>query len=589
MDENCAAPLPAAPRARQASQLWYHRSPNFGRTAYKLSSPPFLRCFFLSFFLSRLRRLLLRLLDLLCIIQKFKLHPPRHGYLIPMANHPEGKASTGLNDLPDDVLWLILQHLDSLSGLHSLIRASRRCFHVFRWNPEFMLKAVLKRCITLEALPIAVAIIRAPTITQTTGVDDIRNYLDLVFNPKNTSFDMPTTRSDLVNLLRLYNRVSRFIDDYQTKALQLFQDSFPTIVTAPLIDSLLQHQMQIHLHRYIPSAPSHYPQSSELVFNERFFDMSSTARSSRGWKTGGKTDFRQGFKLLSFFFNLEEWEVEEMACVHFYYREIVRDVFQDVDRYFLKFVFQSPGLEPTPASSLDDIYSPTLRERSQRFHESDHPGVENLINVRSIKAEGVTGVVQKRPMVRFKGLRSRGIHLFAPDSDEYWNPILNCFVYLGVEFLRRLWNADVEERKDVLRAHYPRMRGFFQEGCDQLNKFYPGLPDWEGDNIKHPNYGYRVTRRRPCLWPGSPDRTRRRRGYVSWDLRRFAVPGVANALVQAKGKRGFGNHSGYFGRYVNRIPMEAQLSRYWLPQEQMDKLVEQFGSTKLTAEAYKRL
>ncbi|PHH90993.1 hypothetical protein CDD83_2014 [Cordyceps sp. RAO-2017] len=243
-------------------------------------------------------------------------------------------------------------------------------------------------------------------------------------------------------------------------------------------------------------------------------------------------------------------EVEEITCVHEYYKTIVARCIDELEDDFIKAVFATDGVHRETQTSTKQI---------------------------SIFGGG--------GMMDFHGLDDIGLGLFSECGALNSSLFISHLVSLGSEFVYILATSNPAYRRRLIRAHSPVARHFLAEALEQGHSNHPEIPMSEQmkyDSDGHANRGYYLYK----LSKGEDylpmDRTPRascplrERAYVFWASGRFEHLGIGGEFLRSKNKSLVTRKGPLLtGGYLS---VERRLEGVSIPTGQMLRLAAEFGS-----------
>lgn len=458
-----------------------------------------------------------------------------------------------LNSLPLEVLMHILESLTSPCDLVSLLKASAPCHAAYKLAQPVILESIIRNAFRPEALPHALAVLRALDMDMRTRESEDRDTF--ISNCLGAcDFSCPT-EIDLKTLCRFYTRISFFIDDYASHAISLPDNlynnfSLPqssTLAASPLSDSERARFERAFL-RYDVYCMAFPPRTNSYF----------AALSAR---------FEAPTQLEDFLSRLKPWEVEEMSCVHFYFTSLAAESKQKLDDQLVSAAFSAPGAR-TKLGWCD-------------------------ATIKSF--EPLTGTV------RFKDLDLTNLSLFSEGDHPFTvYDLPDYMASLGSSFMYSLHTADNDERTNLIRDIRPPQRDFLPEALEQPRnrRSTPGdtrapHPDEDDDDPLIANEGYRrlqhVDRLDQVVYYLPIKRetnlcSRRDRAFVFWDRKRFPQPQPPQPpqlfyrldnLKEAKTLDRQQLRELY--DLGARESAEERLKGLRIPEEEMKKLKKQFG------------
>lgn len=406
-----------------------------------------------------------------------------------------------LEQLPPELLSLIIQSLDSHRHLVNLISASPACYYVYSAAPSVFLGAILRNVIHPAAMHHALAILHAP-VSQPSPAKigpleskALQDYVERYFQGDG-AFPFPTERSELESLYRIYSQIDLLINDYASRATQTLFNGQRNDTLDLSWTELARFQRAFFRHQvYCLSFPMH--SYTLFLYNDPF---SMSVQHER------------------FISRLDFWEIEEMGCAHFYHTSVVGNVLGRLEDEFIDTVLHCPGAITKQA--WDAIRNGTDRDVAlgqchlpidyNDFGWAEEPG-------------------------RFRGGRR------------------SYYASLGSSFTYRLAVGNHAAQRDAIRSFCMPSRQFLAEAVGEAIRINPGGPDapftvapadLRDPGPRRPGPGYFLFKiptketYMPIGWAEHYTAVRER-AYVFWDYERIALTQVAGSLTyaQALGRR----------------------------------------------------
>ncbi|MCJ1330606.1 hypothetical protein MMC10_007291 [Thelotrema lepadinum] len=420
-----------------------------------------------------------------------------------------------LSRLPPELLEMILDEIPSSQDLYTLIRASPKCFCVFRRTPQRFLAAALRNGIHPIALPHALAILSTPDKLRELQAGE---YVSSIFNflihyTAGCQFPFPRDESSLYTLSRLSIRVSRFMTDYATQAFSALKVRDNIIhLDRPTPDT---HYFPRSIRSHGKAAASQCLSNTEQARLQRaFFGYEVYCRSfligenHLGPIYRPVSEFDSSSQFLTFLGQLDPWRVEEMSCVHQYLTTLLSSLVNDVGDSLVAKVLSAKGTRfpPNWARSLSKTregkpstirlthhgYVPKLNP-ADPFLDPSRPNTNDSfasILAPKEKAEQNDYGCEENDMEEFDCFDLSGLRLFAGGRRlaDHWATIghLSYLSSRGLAFVHKLLTANDVDRRDILLAHAPVRREFLPEALQRspfrgfrsppINPFYKDDP-----------------------------------------------------------------------------------------------------------------
>ncbi|KAI5467767.1 hypothetical protein BGZ63DRAFT_469361 [Mariannaea sp. PMI_226] len=432
--------------------------------------------------------------------------------------------------LVPELLFIILQDIDSPLDLYHLISASPSCFRAFSNSPVLILSSIIKNAFHGENIQHALAILQVPATTS-----QVSSFLNKYFNSP-ASFDFPTNKAELVNLCLLYNRLSYFLGEYSEEKTQEFglsdQLSYSPSERVRLQRAFLRFELYCKVFPDVQTDPNGLnippPQDPPPEPADQQFSL--------------------------FLANLTPWEVEEMCCVEQHFYSLIGKFIDELEEELIDAVMTAPGVvlplaadeEPTPKTSDQD----------------------NLVN--------------------FAALDLTPLMLFSRDSRWESPSSISYMTALGLDFMHSLLVSDKSKRTQLIQSNHPVTREFLPQALSYAPRETPEperhvttaaeIP-LDDDNPSNKNLGYRLfgdTNYIGITHSGSKYTMLRQLGYVFWDSIRIQSPGVFEKLSAAKAMS-WDEIYQRFDRRQDLKSAEVLLRGTRLPWEQMRRLHKEFG------------
>ncbi|KAJ4135282.1 hypothetical protein NW768_004904 [Fusarium equiseti] len=434
-----------------------------------------------------------------------------------------------LEYLAPELLSTILQNIDSPHTLHNLISASPACLRVFNQTSQLVLSGLIHKILPCINERHILALLQTPTPATRTGVSSfLNNYFDI-----SSSFDFPTSREELVNVLKLYNRVTFLINGYLNHVKKLgFSDSIlsPTrSEIARLQRAFLRYGLYSRVFPADDTLPWENPSPNHSFSAEKQFDL--------------------------FISHLKPWECEEIVCVEQYFSILIGDFVDELEKQLAEAV-----------KTLVAYKTPTS--------EDDSKGGSGDDNV-------------KDNLWRFDALHLTSLSMFSLDYRYRIHRNISYMASLRLDFMYDLIRSDQDERSRLIRSNSPNIRASLE---DALQNSPPSdrneedeESDWEDDPCCN-NLGWpRFRPRDECQYLGIDTwgyhmLPLRELGYVFWDSTRLKSIAVCDKLFAAQ-KMPSEKRKKRFDRR-DKETLEHRFKGAMIPRSEMRRLENEFGYIK---------
>lgn len=397
--------------------------------------------------------------------------------------------------LPAEVLTIILHDVATHRELVNLMIASSAAYRVFQGCPELLLRGRAESAFPSALLRDVAALYNAKTLFRPIRTLDeqllapqiAKAFLDDYFNPA-IEFECPTSKPGWLWILRLSDIIHQFSDTFALSAIRESRAlrrclNFPFIYDSEEVT----HVANI-------SGTERFRLCRAFLRLEIYCTVFRVPRrrNEREWYTPRMP--------APFFLNkLEEWEVEEMICLHEYYTSILSSIMYGTLQNF--------------GQALDKARENCIEET----------GVElgNLFDLRRTRLSIYTRFEAATMDTRIRAMAS-----------------------LGLEFLFQLSQQERRIQFKMVRNRFFWKNRFYTIACcvSRYDPRPPSSPAWCLGSIKNPEVaspGY--SRYRRSEWELNPfgiDSTQkahpfRAMGTVFWDARTLDSPPIAGGLAAA--------------------------------------------------------
>ena len=469
-----------------------------------------------------------------------------------------------LDLVPPEILSMILCSVDSPIDLHSLISASPSCFRVFSLSSEKTLSAMLKNAILPGNLQHALAVLHVPQRTTDfhSAKAATKTFLNEYFDGK--SFPFPTDRSSIAALSRLCFQITRFIDDYATKALRDF-DAFDPLQGRLLPSTSIRRGLCLDYDSTDTFSPIVLSYTERLRFQRAFFRHELYCKvfplRQEDFYSDPEPLFPTYFQSDEFVRRITPWEVEEINCVHHYLTYLIAGLIENFEDQAVIDVLCTPDIMKPVAWAASSCQG--LEERmSRRIMDTkaiDAVGragravvwpdtsaweqriVSAIFSGPSDSDHGKSNDIRDNEMIGFDDLDLDGLCLFTDYGKSESLELCDYLSSLGTNVVYDLLTSDSENRKDLLFGCYPDDYEFIPKALPYSTTGTAGTmePEYcgnlyfrslDGTPFKIQEHDYCYQRSLPCR-AHSPQL--RARAYKFWDSHRVHTQGIADKLAEA--------------------------------------------------------
>ncbi|KAH7179052.1 uncharacterized protein B0J16DRAFT_374159 [Fusarium flagelliforme] len=440
-----------------------------------------------------------------------------------------------VESLAPELLSLILQSIESPRSLHNLISASPVCLRVFNQTSRLILSAVIQNTLPIINKRHLLALYQAPSPATRTGVS---SFLDKYFD-ESSSFDFPTGRAELVELYKIYNRLSFLINEYLKRVDDLGLDD--TILT-----------------------PSRYEVTrlQRAFLRYGLYSRVFPADDTRPWEDPSPNhNFSAGEQFDLFINHLYPWECEEMVCVEQYFSILIGDFVDEIE------------------DQLAEVVKSVLVPKTSKLSEESKDDSRDT----SVKED----------LRHFRNLDLTRLSMFSSDNRSEIHHNISYLASLGLDFVYDLIRADQEERSRLIRSNSPNFRDFLQEALnhspDASEEREEDMASWEDDpfsiwedepscnNLGWTQFGL-PNRHREYLgidtW-GYLMSPLQELGYIFWDSSRFRS-GLVDEKLRKAGAMSSEERKTRFSRR-GKETFEELFKGYMIPGSELTRLESQFG------------
>lgn len=400
----------------------------------------------------------------------------------------------------------ILTHMASAKGLHSLINASPRYFQVFLASRELFLSALVRSTISLEALPEAlVAIAGSRNSPRGLSPDSIQVLLDAHSEHRvHVHTEIQLAAATSIPLLKLDASIGYHIARY-------VETTLPTLegCSQPLSLGVVNPQI-----RRNPTSKTEHVRLQRAFYRLHLYCCLFHSSDKPGTNDRNHVQTSSNHQEGVFLSKLPPWEVEEIACVWHYFRGQLGKLFDELEDDFIRTAFQGTHLVTKDVLAHED--------RKALLKEAYEDSKKYYRSYESVN----TSYLDEFFLGNFANtfFRTHAKRFFHDKWIEYLSS-------MGLVFLHRLFEANVKEQAQIVRAN---------TCCRSTVKFLTCALNIYGDNAvqRHaawssgpiasdkpylsPNEGFHWARMK--LAPSFPCRHKgglRSLGYVFWDMPRL--------------------------------------------------------------------
>ena len=313
-------------------------------------------------------------------------------------------ASQRLEDLPNEIIFSILQAADSPVDLCKLMFSSPQCYRVAMSSPNAVFEPVVRRTIAPENFPFALAACSVPSgssvgrpkmpQSREDEVQDLNEFINV--HREQTPCKDPTEIDDVwYRLLKLALIVDHFVDVFPQHALCRLQVAISANLPQATAQGLSDATSTISSFVLSPTERARLQRA--LFRFERYRRIWQLARQTKSWRS--VYDALQRIAREAFVQSLKGWEKEELTCVFHYLESQSEDLLDEAKQYLVDEMENitngqalSGSLPEAPtqdvsssnedASAGDTNPSQSVRETSPKarrsssvagFHPSDQP------------------------------------------------------------------------------------------------------------------------------------------------------------------------------------------------------------------------
>ena len=249
-------------------------------------------------------------------------------------------------------------------------------------------------------------------------------------------------------------------------------------------------------------------------------------------------------------------------------------------------VLTTPGVRRPPGLARSPSPSPAKRRRIGVPTAGGLIDDSSLYSSEPIHTDDWRSRADSSDMVLFDELDLNGLDLFSRDGRFRSPNITSYLASLGSTFVYQLVLADKSRRRDMIRENTPVWRDFLPEAldcapCIGTETVVPD--DLDSYHPSHPNLGWFWFKRSEqdfyfhIRHDGILNCPLRERAFVFWDAEVIHFPQVNNNLRKAR-YMDPKKVNLLFNRYKGKSA-EERLKDVTIPKTQMERMIEEFGST----------
>jgi len=432
-------------------------------------------------------------------------------------------GSSHLDSLAVELQTKILRQISSLRSLYNLIRASPRCFQVFRSSKEVILNQIIRRVVGREVFYDAVFLAEALHLTPK-GLDGrsaralMRKYVQ---DAATFPYDKPLSSSTLAHLCRLHPIIEFHLENIRNSALNSLVDCAQAMGTKPTTKTFQLKEEHSEVDR-LPLSTVETVRLHRALYRTELYGVMFYLRPSFAAQTQRLTSSEQDAIFLAAF---SPWEVEEMACIWFYFQSRLGECFERLEDNFVRLA-QDHG----PSSG----YSKT---------DEDYEKLEALMKLKQAKSKVSYDHGNKAPKSEMDSFfDAYGPHRFftCAGKSHGHEDLMEILFSLGLSFLRDLFEVDDQQQMRMVldnaerssQSTFVNAYNIHNANIDTNVTQWPQEQDYDPDpdSFIQPGAGYHWARKAFSHEMGSfPCRHRgglRSLGYVFWDKARLDASGI---------------------------------------------------------------
>lgn len=434
-------------------------------------------------------------------------------------------GSSHLDSLAAELQIKVLCQSSSLQSLYNLIRASPRYFQVFLSTKEVILNQVIRRVVGQEvfydAVFLAEALHLSPKgLTHNSANGLMRKYVQDVAT---FSYDTALSPSTLAYLCRLHPIIEYHSEKIRNSALNSLMECAQGMGTKPSPKPFQIKEEHSEIDR-LPLSTVETVRLRRALYRTEIYGFLFYLRPSFAAQTQRLTsNDQEGIFLAA----LSPWEVEEMACIWFYFQSRLGECFDRVEDDFVRLV-QDHG-PSSDYSKMDENHDKLEALTKQARKKVNYEHGHNSLN--------------KPPQDEMESfLNVYGPHGFftCAGKSHGHEDLTEILFSLGLSFLRDLFKADAQQQMRMVLNNVGRspqstfVNAYNIYNTDIATKItqWPQKQDYDPDpdSFIQPGAGYHWARKAfdhemasfPCRHRGGL----RSLGYVFWDKVRLDASGI---------------------------------------------------------------
>ncbi|KAI9875610.1 MAG: hypothetical protein M1830_008208 [Pleopsidium flavum] len=411
-----------------------------------------------------------------------------------------------LERLSPELQRLVLLQLPSFQSLHSLIQASPQYYQIFAASKERILSAVIKRIIHPDALPDALAAVRASFFeprgpnreTALSFIDSLRHDRKIDHSKKL----LPLSTS--ISLCQLHRSIEYLVYDFTQR-------------TSPV---LKQYSQSLGLTHHSEASEGEGPplSSIEEARLQRAFYRVELYGHLFYTDPGARESMRALEQAHTFLAEFPPWQIEELACIRDYISRRLAEAFDQAEDHFVKTVL-AEGDDQDHNHDTKSL-APAENDNDDKDNEDDEDNEDDLVGPNRFDLDD--DFFSKSTKVSYHDtymeyMLSLGLpflhHLFKKNGAELMQSIVVNVRY-GGDFLTTALKAPPKRTVTYVMEEIARDNGV-------KLKFY-------GDDAKEPNEAWLWSNDfAPSVsWNSLCTQALRHWGYVFWDRSRLRASGI---------------------------------------------------------------